>query len=191
MEDIKNIFSNTTINYEKEKKNLVKKSKFKELVKITNSVPSIHSNTKKNINQIPIRNTFYMTQRKIPNPKKNQNIKQIYSRRNIINRMPLSNNYYINNNSYENNYNNPQNKLYELEYNNNKTINKSIFNLIENDFFDDGFYNINTINKERNFDKVEIKEIPKYSERSFKRGYIMPVNPINGIISAKAYFLWD
>ena len=191
MEDIKNIFSNTTINYEKEKKNLVKKSKFKELVKITNSVPSIHSNIKKNINQIPIRNTFYMTQRKIPNPKKNQNIKQIYSRRNIINRMPLSNNYYINNNSYENNYNNPQNKLYELEYNNNKKINKSIFNLIENDFFDDGFYNINTINKERNFDKVEIKEIPKYSERSFKRGYIMPVNPINGIISAKAYFLWD
>ena len=191
MEDIKNIFSNTTINYEKEKKNLVKKSKFKELVKITNSVPSIHSNTKKNINQIPIRNTFFMTQRKISNPKKNQNIKQIYSRRNIINRMPLSNNYYINNNSYENNYNNPQNKLYELEYNNNKKINKSIFNLIENDFFDDGFYNINTINKERNFDKVEIKEIPKYSERSFKRGYIMPVNPINGIISAKAYFLWD
>ena len=105
--------------------------------------------------------------------------------------MPLSNNYYINNNSYENNYNNPQNKLYELEYNNNKKINKSIFNLIENDFFDDGFYNINTINKERNFDKVEIKEIPKYSERTFKRGYIMPVNPMDGIISTKASILWD
>ena len=39
--------------------------------------------------------------------------------------------------------------------------------------------------------KNVFKEIPKYSERTFKRGYIMPVNPINGIISAKAYFLWD
>ena len=130
------------------------------------------------------------TQRKKQTPKKNINIKQIYSRRNIINENPLSNNYYINNNNYKNYYNNTQNKLYELDYDNNKKDNKSLFKLIENDFlnFDDGYYNINKIYKGRN---IQIKEKPKYSERAFKRGYIMPVNPMDGIISAKASILWD
>ena len=194
MEDIKNIFSNKTKekkNYEEEKNNANKKSKFKELVKITNSIPLILSNPKKNLNKNPIKNNFLMTtQRKKQTPKKNINIKQIYSRRNIINENPLSNNYYINNNNYKNYYNNTQNKLYELDYDNNKKDNKSLFKLIENDFlnFDDGYYNINKIYKGRN---IQIKEKPKYSERTFKRGYIMPVNPMDGIISAKASILWD
>ena len=194
MEDIKNIFLNKTKekkNYEEEKNNVNKKSKFKELVKITNSVPSILSNPKKNLNKNPIKNNFLMTtQRKKQTPKKNINIKQIYSRRNIINENPLSNNYYINNNNYQNYYNNTQKKLYELDYDNNKKDNKSLFKLIENDFlnFDDGYYNINKIYKGRN---IQIKENPKCSERTFKRGYIMPVNPMDGIISAKASILWD
>ena len=70
------------------------------------------------------------TQRKKHTPKKNINIKQIYSRRNIINENPLSNNYYINNNNYKNYYNNTQNKLYELDYDNNKKDNKSLFKLM-------------------------------------------------------------
>ncbi len=193
MEDIKNIFSNKieeNKNYKEVKNNKNKKSKFKELVKITNSVPSILSKNKKSVNQIPIKNTFLMTQRKNEIPKKNQNIKQIYSRRNIMNKIPISNNYYTNNNIYKNNYNNIQNKLIELDYDKNKKINKSLFKLIDNDFlnFEDEYYDINKINKERN---IQINEKQKYSERTFKRGNIMPVNPMNGIISAKAFFLWD
>ena len=55
----------------KNKNNVNKKSKFKELVKITNSIPSILSNPKKNLNKNPIKNNFLMTtQRKKQTPKK-------------------------------------------------------------------------------------------------------------------------
>ena len=45
----------------KNKNNVNKKSKFKELVKITNSIPLILSNPKKNLNKNPIKNNFLMT----------------------------------------------------------------------------------------------------------------------------------
>ena len=191
MEDIKNIFSNEINEIFVDDVKQKRKITFKNLVKITNSVSLIRSNS----------NDLSQTGNKILNNLKKKDLKKFIkdNKKNSVNYITKRNKYITNDNlfskkfisEYYDDYSNEnQNKLYELDNNKNKKLDKIKYIPNDNTFFnfEDGFYNEN--NKEKKLINVNYNEKPKYSERTFRRGYIMPANPMDDVISAKAYFLY-
>jgi len=177
MEDIKNILNEESneINNEEEKNYNKKKSKFKKMVKLTNSASSIRL-ISKDLSQDKSKKNIIIKHRKkfsydFLNKSRNNNLKLLYSNKN---KCP-----YCGNSTYDTFYNN-NDKLYKLE----TITSNSVYNKVHSNFltFQNNIFNVN--NNQNNIPKIN-SYIEKHINTPFKKGYIMPVNQITDVITAK------
>ena len=184
IDNIKNILTEKINEINKVEKNYNKKKKrFSNLVKLTNSVSSIRL-ISKDLNHFKNKSNSIINFKKqiiynFPNKSRNEGIKLLYSNQN---------NKYSNcdNNTYDQFTNNNNNdKMYELEI----IKANSIYNKVHSDFiaFQNNLFNVNK--NEKTIPRIKSYiDVPKYIP--FQRGYIMPVNQMDDVITAKTNYLY-
>ena len=184
IDNIKNILNEKINEINKVEKNYNKKKKrFSNLVKLTNSVSSIRL-ISKDLNHFKNKSNNIINYKKqitnnFPNKSRNDSIKLLYSNQNK---------YSISDNStYDQftNNNNNNDKVYELDI----IKANSIYNKVHSDFiaFQNNLFNVNK--NEKTIPRVKSYiDVPKYIP--FQRGYIMPVNQMDDVITAKTNYLY-
>ncbi len=186
IDNIKNILTEKINEINKVEKNYKnKKKRFSNLVKLSNSVSSMRL-ISKDLNHFKNKSNNIINFKKqitynFPNKSRNDSIKLLYSNQNKYSNCDNSTyDQFTNNNNINNN-----DKMYDLDI----IKANSIYNKVHSDFiaFQNNLFNVNK--NEKTIPRVKsFIDVPKYIP--FQRGYIMPVNQMDDVITAKTNYLY-